>query len=92
MRDMLNEKKDEFAFVSDYQSHETYRHGAIEHIDRPTSNVLKFGYEDGSTITIRHSGTEPKVKVYYYAQKDRADGLDEKIKAMQEEMRGLIKA
>ena len=92
MRDMLNEKKDEFAFVSDYQSHETYRHGAIEHIDLPTSNVLKFGYEDGSTITIRPSGTEPKVKVYYYAQKDRADGLDEKIKAMQEEMRGLIKA
>ena len=92
MRDMLNEKKDEFAFVSDYQSHETYRHGAIEHIDLPTSNVLKFGYEDGSTITIRPAGTEPKVKVYYYAQKDRADGLDEKIKAMQEEMRGLIKA
>ena len=92
MRDMLNEKKDEFAFVSDYQSHETYRHGAIEHIDLPTSNVLKFGYEDVSTITIRPSGTEPKVKVYYYAQKDRADGLDEKIKAMQEEMRGLIKA
>ena len=31
----------------------------------PQSNVLKFTYENGSTIFIRPSGTEPKMKVYY---------------------------
>ena len=31
----------------------------------PASNVLKFTYENGSTVFIRPSGTEPKMKVYY---------------------------
>lgn len=31
----------------------------------PTSNVLKYILEDGSWITVRPSGTEPKIKIYY---------------------------
>ena len=31
----------------------------------PASDVLKFTYENGSTVFIRPSGTEPKMKVYY---------------------------
>lgn len=30
----------------------------------PKSNVLKFVFENGSTVTVRPSGTEPKLKVY----------------------------
>lgn len=30
----------------------------------PKSNVLKFAFDDGSTVTVRPSGTEPKLKVY----------------------------
>ena len=30
----------------------------------PKSNVITFRLEDGSKITIRPSGTEPKVKIY----------------------------
>ena len=34
-------------------------------IDLPKSNVLQFFTEDGSKITIRPSGTEPKIKFYF---------------------------
>lgn len=31
----------------------------------PTSNVLKYVLNDGSWISVRPSGTEPKIKIYY---------------------------
>jgi phosphoglucomutase len=34
-------------------------------IDLPKSNVLQFFLEDGSVITMRPSGTEPKIKFYF---------------------------
>ncbi|MDD4848986.1 MAG: phospho-sugar mutase, partial [Bacteroidales bacterium] len=39
--------------------------GKEEKIDLPTSNVLQFYLEDGSKITVRPSGTEPKIKFYF---------------------------
>jgi len=30
----------------------------------PKSNVIKFTFEDGSTMVVRPSGTEPKLKIY----------------------------
>ena len=43
------------------------------------SNVLRYELADGTTILVRPSGTEPKVKVYILAQgADRAD-CDEKV-------------
>ena len=35
--------------------------------DIPASNVLKFVMSDGSWFAMRPSGTEPKIKFYYYA-------------------------
>ena len=34
-------------------------------IDLPKSNVIQFFTEDGSKITVRPSGTEPKIKFYF---------------------------
>ena len=34
-------------------------------IHLPKSNVLQFFTEDGSKISIRPSGTEPKIKFYF---------------------------
>jgi phosphoglucomutase len=37
-------------------------------IDLPKSDVLQFFLEDGSKITVRPSGTEPKIKFYFGAK------------------------
>lgn len=36
-----------------------------ERLDFPKSNVLQFFLEDGSKISVRPSGTEPKIKFYF---------------------------
>ncbi len=41
-------------------------------IHMPESNVLQFFLEDGSKISIRPSGTEPKIK-YYFEVRDKPD-------------------
>ncbi|MEP1150739.1 MAG: phospho-sugar mutase [Balneola sp.] len=38
--------------------------GKLSDIDLPTSNVLQFVTEDGSMVSARPSGTEPKIKFY----------------------------
>lgn len=38
-------------------------------IELPTSNVIQFYLENGSKITVRPSGTEPKIK-FYFSVKD----------------------
>ena len=39
----------------------------------PKSNVLRFFAEDGSVVTVRPSGTEPKIKFYFGAKGECAD-------------------
>ena len=39
--------------------------GEEEDIKLPKSNVLQFFLEDGTKISIRPSGTEPKIKFYF---------------------------
>lgn len=51
----------------DYQSQvkKNIATGDTEKIDLPKSNVLQFITEDGSKISARPSGTEPKIKFYF---------------------------
>ena len=54
--------------IKDYQRGETIDCRSGEVVDRiriPKSNVLAFYLEDGSRITARPSGTEPKIKFYF---------------------------
>jgi phosphoglucomutase len=53
--------------IKDYlTSKETnFKTGTTSPIELPKSNVLQFFLEDGSKITIRPSGTEPKIKFYF---------------------------
>jgi len=44
--------------------------GAIKSIDLPSSNVLQFYTEDGSIVSARPSGTEPKIKFYCSVNRD----------------------
>ena len=65
-------------------------------IKLPKSNVLQFVLDDGSKISARPSGTEPKIKFYFSvntklngaADFDRTNAaLDEKIKAIIADMK-----
>jgi phosphoglucomutase len=52
--------------VKDYQTLEgKYADGKVEKLNMPTtSNVLQWFCEDGTKISVRPSGTEPKIKFY----------------------------
>lgn len=53
------------AKLDDFQlSHTKHADGSVEKLDFPKANVLKFHLEDGSTVAVRPSGTEPKIKFY----------------------------
>ena len=65
-------------------------------IDLPKSNVLQFILEDGTSISARPSGTEPKIKFYFSVNTKLSKAadfekvnqqLDEKIKAVIEDMK-----
>lgn len=44
-------------------------------LNLPPSNVMQFVLSDGSTITARPSGTEPKIK-FYFSMKEEFNGQD----------------
>jgi phosphomannomutase len=48
----------------DYQAQTRTAAGATSPLSLPKSNVLAWELEGGSRVTLRPSGTEPKIKVY----------------------------
>ncbi len=53
--------------MKDYKASRSYDfvNDSNELIDLPTSNVLQFFTADNSKVTVRPSGTEPKIKFYF---------------------------
>ncbi|MPM19093.1 Phosphoglucomutase [bioreactor metagenome] len=53
--------------IKDYKSRTwtDYKSGTTGGIDLPVSDVLQFCLADGSKVTVRPSGTEPKIKFYF---------------------------
>ena len=43
------------------------------------SNVLRYELADGTSVIVRPSGTEPKVKVYILAQGESRADCDDKV-------------
>jgi phosphoglucomutase len=94
------QKINEFDVIQllDYQNQTdvTLKTGQSNKINLPKSNVLQFVLEDGSKISARPSGTEPKIKFYFSVNtklNNAADfdvkekELDEKIAAIIEDMK-----
>jgi phosphomannomutase len=60
--------------TNDYQA-QTKRTGAAEtKLSLPKSNVLAWELAGGSRVTLRPSGTEPKIKVYFELREELAAG------------------
>ena len=51
--------------VEDYLKQEIHENNGVLPLNLPKSNLIKLYFNDGSTIAIRPSGTEPKVKFYF---------------------------
>ena len=71
------------------------RTGEVMKIELPSSNVLQFFTEDGSIISARPSGTEPKIKFYCSVKselsnkeafKSTATQLDSKLASMMKDL------
>lgn len=74
--------------IFDYltSKHTNFVSGEVFEITIEKSNVLQFVLEDGSMVSVRPSGTEPKIKYYY--------GIKEPLccRERYEEVRGLAQA
>ncbi len=68
--------------------------GNISKIDLPKSNVLQFILEDGSKISARPSGTEPKIKFYFSVNTklNNKDEYDAKYAELKAKVQGIIKS
>lgn len=62
------------------------RTGAQTALDFPKSNVLSFRLTGGSQVILRPSGTEPKLKVYYFAVAAQEAEAEQLRKAMTEDV------
>ena len=87
---VFNNKETEYTFefsTIDYQNDDT---------GLPKSNVLQFLTEDGTKLSVRPSGTEPKIKFYVSVNttlesvenfKSTEAKLDQKAEAMLKDMK-----
>jgi phosphoglucomutase len=59
----------------------------------PKSNVLQFILDDGSKISARPSGTEPKIKFYFSVngKLDRVEEFEKKDEELKEKIEAIIK-
>ena len=78
----------------DYQTQigKNLQSGNVWDIDLPKSNVLQFMLEDGSKISARPSGTEPKIKFYFSVKTglESVDKFEETEKQMDDKIKAII--
>lgn len=76
----------EIEWLIDYQNSTSKNllTGQIDNIDFPSSNVLQFITKDGSKISMRPSGTEPKIKFYMSVRSD-----SDSDRSFEDEKKGL---
>ena len=65
--------------------------GKVTPINLPKSDVLQFFTETGSKISIRPSGTEPKIKFYFSMKGKIEGGIDESMQRLDEKLNAAAK-
>ena len=81
--------------IKDYQSSisKNMKTGEEEIIDLPKSNVLQFFTVDGGKVSVRPSGTEPKIKFYFgvVAPLNDKNEFDNTDKILEEKLMNYIR-
>ncbi len=78
--------------VKDFKTSQSLdvKSGKTEKITLPASNVLGFYLKDGSSLVVRPSGTEPKIKLYISAVGDSDKCATEKRVAIEDDATALL--
>ncbi len=66
------------------------RTGAKSSMELSGSNVLRFELADGTTILVRPSGTEPKIKIYILTQDADADACAANVEKYSQWVKSLL--
>lgn len=80
--------------IIDYQSQlaiDTHN-GKEKHTNQPKSDVLQFITADGTKVSVRPSGTEPKIK-FYFGVKDKMlanESIDEALARLDKKIEALV--
>lgn len=79
-------------WVGDYKKGTTLDlvSGASGKTGLPSSNVLSYRCENGSTAIVRPSGTEPKIKIYITAKESSREKAASEVKNISEAMKGIL--
>jgi phosphoglucomutase len=84
----------EVLMIKDYQQSlsKDVKNGTQSAIELPKSNVLQFFTADGSKVSIRPSGTEPKIKFYFgvKAPLDKPQNFDKVHQELDNRVEGII--
>lgn len=80
--------------IEDYLSGEKkdLQNNQTSRIDLPTSNVLKLYLEGDAWVTLRPSGTEPKIKFYFSVKENELSSSMEVLKKLKEEFMNAIQS
>lgn len=77
----------------DYQTltEKDLKSGNVTKLDFPKSDVIQFYLEDGTKVSVRPSGTEPKIKFYIsvYTKLDSKNDFDTATKKLDEKIKGV---
>ncbi|MBO5452803.1 MAG: phospho-sugar mutase [Clostridia bacterium] len=74
--------------ICDYQTSKSVdvKNGVESEIDLPKSNVLSYITADGTKVIVRPSGTEPKIKFYFFVKGNDEKNANEKLCAVNNEI------
>ena len=80
--------------VKDYKvkKEKNYLNGSESELFLPESDVIQYILEDETYITVRPSGTEPKIKYYIYTKGKSKRESDEKLENRLNDFKGYMES